>query len=157
MEQKADVARLRDGEWCTKLDLLQLGDNTTSFVTQDACINTGASLIYLPPTYYFNTFVPMIEGIDPDLNCSSDYCYTTNLSCETIWPSMQNFVFVMSGNWYTMVPQGITISNLNGSLCAIGVSYTDSDDTPIQLGDPFLRSFAPLFNYKKNTIAFTVN
>ena len=76
-----------------------------------AIIDTGTSLIYLPKSDYEN-FISKLAHIE-QLDCSDkyDFCVSEHHECEEFHDKMGNFTIILDNVWYSIPPQGYTLSN----------------------------------------------
>ncbi|CAG8013230.1 unnamed protein product [Penicillium nalgiovense] len=134
----------RKAYWEIDFDALDFGDNSTELQNTGAILDTGSSLISLPPAL----FDQVNEKIGATLDSKGRYV----LECDKV-PSMPSLTFVLGGFDFTIGPYDY--SHKNGDLCMSALVPMDfpSPTGPLAvLGDAFLRKWYSVYDFGNNAI-----
>ncbi len=118
-------------------------------------IDTGTSLMYLPPSVWNNFKAAIEEYVSLDLTCDT-YCYSKTSPCSNFYGIAEMLINIGQVRM-TIPPTGYLLENALGYSCLIAVASSGSETAPYIFGDTFIRNYYTTFDYKKKTVSFAVS
>jgi len=137
---------IRKGYWEVKLENVKFGDEFIDIDPVGAAIDTGSSLLVLPPT--------LAELINKEIGAKKNYAGQYTLDCATV-PSLPPFCLVFNGKEFCLEATDYVLEVQKQ--CISGFMGLDVPPPmgPIWIiGDVFLRKYYTVYDLGRNRVGF---